>query len=145
LDSRQIRKILTECKTIAVVGLSPDPEKASNQVAAYMKKHGYRIVPVNPFIDEVLGEKSYPSLLEIPCEIQSEICLVAIFRRPEAVPPIMEQAIKLRKAKGKPWVVWMHEGVVNDNAASAGQEAGMTVVMDKCMMQEHKRLLGKRS
>lgn len=144
MDSRQIRRILTECKTIAVVGLSPDPEKASNQVAAYMKKHGYRIVPVNPFIDEVLGEKSYPSLLDIPSEIQSEICLVDIFRRPEDIPPIMEQAIKLREAKGKPWVVWMQEGIVNDKAAAAGQEAGITVVIDKCIMEEHKRLLGKR-
>jgi predicted CoA-binding protein len=145
LDSRQIKKILTECKTIAVVGLSPDPEKASHQVATYMTKHKYRIVPVNPFVNEVLGEKSYPSLLEIPTETQREIDVVGIFRRPEEIPPIVEQAIKLRELHGKPCVVWTQQGIVNEEAASAAEEAGMTVIMDKCMMQEHKRLLSKRS
>jgi hypothetical protein len=145
LDSRQIKKILTGCKTIAVVGLSPEPEKASHRVAAYMKKHGYRIVPVNPFVDEVLGEKSYLSLLEIPKEIQREIDVVDIFRRAEDVPPIVEQAVKLHEIQGKPCVVWMQQGIVNVEAAAAAEKAGLAVIMDKCFMQEHQRLLGKRS
>lgn len=145
MDSRQIKKILTGCKTIAVVGLSPEPKKASHRVAAYMKKHGYRIVPVNPFVDEVLGEKSYLSLLEIPKEIQREIDVVDIFRRAEDVPPIVEQAVKLHEIHGKPCVVWMQQGIINVEAAAAAEKAGMAVIMDKCVMQEHKHLLGKRS
>jgi predicted CoA-binding protein len=145
LDSKQTKKILAECKIIAVVGLSPEPEKASHSVAAYMQKHGYRIVPVNPFVTEVLGEKSYPSLLEIPAEIQREIDVVDIFRKPEEVLLIVEQAAKLREKYAKPCVVWMQQGIVNEEAAAAAEKAGMAVVMDKCIMQEHKRLLGKRS
>jgi predicted CoA-binding protein len=95
LSSHEIRKILTECKTIAVVGLSREPEKESYRVAEYMMKHGYRIIPVNPFTDEVLDEKSYKSLLDIPAEIQREIDIVDVFRRSEDVPPVVEQAAKL--------------------------------------------------
>jgi predicted CoA-binding protein len=143
LSSNEIRTILSESRTIAVVGLSREPEKASYQVAAYMKKHGYRIVPVNPFADEVLGEKSYPSLLDIPADIQKEIDVVDIFRRSEDVPPIVEQAVKLRKEDGKPCVVWMQLGIVNEEAAAVARKAGLTVVIDKCIMQEHKRLFKK--
>jgi predicted CoA-binding protein len=95
LSSHEIRKILTKCKTIAVVGLSREPEKKSYRVADYMMKHGYRIIPVNPFADEVLDEKSYKSLLDIPAEIQREIDIVDVFRRSEDVPPVVEQAAKL--------------------------------------------------
>jgi predicted CoA-binding protein len=87
ISSNEIRRILTECKTIAVVGLSREPEKESYQVAKYMKKHGYHIVPVNPFAAKILAEKSYKSLLDIPTEIQKKIDVVDIFRRPEDVPP----------------------------------------------------------
>lgn len=145
MTSRQIKGILTESKTIAVVGLSREPEKASHKVASYLKKNGYNIVPVNPFVDEVIGEKSYPSLLEIPNEIQREIDVVDIFRRPEDVPPIVEQSIKLRETLGKPCIIWMQLGIINNEAAEAAQKAGMTVVMDKCIMQEHKRLFGRSS
>ncbi len=145
MTSREIEKILTDSKTIAVVGLSREPEKESHKVASYLKKNGYNIVPVNPFVDEVICERSYPSLLEIPSEIQREIDVVNIFRRPEDVPPIVEQAIKLREALGKPYVIWMQLGIINNEAAEAAQKAGMTVVMDKCIMQEHKRLFGRRS
>lgn len=141
MTSRQVEEILTESKTIAVVGLSREPGKASHKVAAYLKKHGYHILPVNPFVDMVIGERSYPSLLEIPNDIQREIDIVDIFRRPEDVPPIVEQAIKLKETHGKPCVIWMQLGIVNKEAAETAQKAGMTVVMDKCIMQEHKCLL----
>ncbi len=145
MNSKQIKKILAESKTIAVVGLSREPKKASHQVALYMKKHGYHIVPVNPFVEEVLGEKSYPSLLEIPKEIQKEIDVVDIFRRSEDVPSVVQQAIKLRELHSTPSVIWMQLGVINEEAAKAASEAGFTVIMDKCIMQEHKRLAKKQS
>lgn len=145
MNSTQIKEILADYKTIAVVGLSREPDKASHQVALYMKKQGYRIVPVNPFVEKVLGEKGYPSLLEIPPEIQREIDVVDIFRRPEDVQPVVEQAVKLREMHGKPCVIWMQLGIVNAEAATLAQNAGFTVVMDRCIMQEHKRLFGKRS
>ena len=141
MNSSEIRKILTRAKTIAVVGLSKDPEKESYGVATYMKKHGYCIIPVNPTIDEVLGEKSYPSLLDIPLTIQKESDIVDIFRRPEDVFPIVEQAVKLREKNGKPGVVWMQLGIVNKEAAAIAEKAGLTVVMNKCMMKEHKSLV----
>jgi predicted CoA-binding protein len=144
LSKEEIKEILSTCKTIAVVGLSREPEKESYRVAKHMQKHGYRIIPVNPFADEVLNEKSYKSLLEIPTEIQKEIDVVDVFRRAEDVPPIVEQAVKLREQHGKPWVVWMQLGIVNEKAAAAARKAGLTVVMDKCLMQEHKRLFKKR-
>jgi predicted CoA-binding protein len=140
MSSNEIRKILTKCKTIAVVGLSREPEKASYQAAAYMKRHGYRIIPVNPFADEVLGEKSYKNLLDLPAELQGEIDVVDIFRRAEDVPPVVEQAVKLRGLYGKPCVVWMQLGIADEEAAATGRKAGLTVIMDKCIMQEHKRL-----
>jgi predicted CoA-binding protein len=108
-----------------------------------LKKHGYYIIPVNPFAEEVLGEKSYPSLLDIPAEIQKEIDVVDVFRRAEDVPPIVEQAVKLHGMHGKPCVVWMQLGIVNEEAAKAAWQAGLSVVMDKCIMQEHKRLFKK--
>jgi predicted CoA-binding protein len=144
LSKEEIKEILSTCKTIAVVGLSREPEKESYRVAKYMQKHGYSIVPVNPFADEVLGEKSYKSLLDIPTEIQKQIDVVDLFRLTEDVPPIVAQAVKLRKMHGKPCVVWMQLEIVNEKAAAAARKAGLIVVMDKCLMQEHKRLFKKR-
>ena len=144
MSKNEIKEILSNCKTIAIVSLSREPEKESYRVTAYMKKHGYRIVPVNPFADEVLDEKSYKSLLDIPTEIQKTIDIVDVFRRTEDVPPVVEQAVKLRELHGKPCVVWMQLGIVNEKAAAAARKAGLTVVMDKCLMQEHKRLFKKR-
>jgi hypothetical protein len=132
--------MLEKYRVIAVVGLSKEPGKDSHRVSAYLKQHGYRIIPVNPFADEVLGEKSYPSLLDIPPEIQKTIEIVDIFRPAKDVPPIIEQAIKLKEKNGKPFVVWMQLGIVNEQAAEAGRRAGLTVVMDKCLMVEHDRL-----
>ena len=141
MSREEIKKILTECKTIAVVGLSREPEKESYKVSKYLKKHGYRIIPVNPFADEVLGEKSYKSLLEIPEQIQKNIEIVDVFRKAEDVPPVVEQTIKLKEIHGKPCVIWMQLGIVNEKAVATARKAGLTVIMDTCIMQEHKRLL----
>ena len=127
-------------RVIAVVGLSRETDKPSHEVAAYMKRQGYRIIPVNPFAHEVLGEKSYKSLLDVPAEIQRTIEIVNVFRRPEDIPPIIEQAIKLKQANGKPFVVWMQLGIINEQAAERARNAGLTVVMDRCIMVEQKRL-----
>jgi len=140
LSQKEIKEILTKSKTIAVVGLSRDPEKDSYRVAAYLKKHGFRIVPVNPFADEVLGEKSYKNLLEIPVEIQKTVDVVDVFRPAKDAPAIVEQAVKLKAKHGKPLVVWMQLGIVNKQAAETAKKAGLTVVMDKCMMVEHRRM-----
>jgi uncharacterized protein len=140
LGQNQITEILKKYKVIAVVGLSKEPEKDSNVVSAYLKQHGYRIIPVNPSADKVLGEKSYPSLLDIPPEIQKTIEIVDIFRPSKDVPPIVEQAIKLKQVYGKPFVVWMQLGIVNEEAAEAARHAGLIVVINKCMMIEHDHL-----
>jgi predicted CoA-binding protein len=140
MSKNTLGEVLGKYRVIAVVGLSSDPAKPSYGVASYMKEHGYRIVPVNPFVEEVLGEKSYKSLLEMPVEIQQTIEIVDIFRRAQDVPPIVEQAVKLKRAFGKPYVVWMQLGIVNQEAAQAAVQAGLTVVMDRCIMVEHERL-----
>ena len=123
--------ILREYRTVAVVGLSSRPDRPSNQVASYLKEHGYRIIPVNPGEEEVLGERCYPDLVSVlePVEV------VDIFRRSEDVPPVVEEAIRVG-AKA----VWMQEGIVNQEAAKKAREAGLMVVMDKCMLKEHARL-----
>ncbi len=141
MSQDQIRDILKKAKTIAVVGLSKEPEKDSYKVSAYLQQHGYRIVPVNPFADMILGEKSYKSLLDIPKLIQKTIDVVDVFRRPEDVPPIVEQAIQLKAKFGEPSAVWMQLGIVNEQAAEAACKAGLIVVMDKCLMVEHHNCL----
>jgi len=140
LVQNQIKEILTKYKVIAVVGLSKEPEKDSHKVGAYLQQQGYQIIPVNPFADEVLGEKSYKSLLEIPPEIQKKIEIVDIFRPAKDVPPIVEQAIRLKQTYGKPSVVWMQLGIVNEQAARTARQAGLVVVMNKCLMVEHQHL-----
>ena len=126
-------KILNTSRIVAVVGLSPRPERPSYRVASYLKEQGYRITPVNPQVKEILGERSYPELVSIP----EPIDVVDIFRRAEDVPAIVEEAIKIG-AKA----VWMQEGVINEEAAAQAREAGLLVVMDKCMLKEHQRLGG---
>lgn len=127
-----MKEILLSTKTIASVGLSSNPQKASHSVDAYLQGHGYQIIPVNPTADEILGQKSYPDLESIP----EKIDVVQVFRRPEDVPPIVESAIKVG-AK----VVWMQEGIVNEEAAQRAREAGLKVVMDACMRATHIRLI----
>jgi predicted CoA-binding protein len=126
-----IEKILKESKTIAVVGLSTDPARPSHGVARYLQAQGYRIIPVNPLVEEVLGEKCYPDLVSVP----EAVDVVDIFRRPEHVPAIVEEAI----AKGAR-AVWMQEGIVHEEAAARAREAGLMVVMDRCMLKEYRRL-----
>jgi hypothetical protein len=127
-----IPEILKSSRTIAVVGLSGNPMRVSNGVSAYMQRAGYRIIPVNPQETEVLGEKSYARLEDVPDKID----IVNVFRRPEFTPEIVESAIKVG-AK----TVWMQEGVVNDDAAARARAAGLEVVMDKCILKEHRRML----
>jgi len=128
-------EILKTSKHVAVVGLSPKSDRPSFRVAAYLKEQGYRIIPVNPQEREVLGELSYPDLDSIPGPVD----VVDIFRRSELVPPIVEEAIKIG-AKA----VWMQEGVINEDAAERAREAGLKVVMDRCMLKEHKKLEKQR-
>ena len=139
MSPNKIQEILKKYKTVAVIGLSRELGKDSHRVSAYLKNHGFRIIPLNPFADEVLGEKSYKSLLDIPPEIQKTIEVVDIFRPSKDVPLIVEHAIKLKAMYGKLHVIWMQLGIVNEQAAEAAEKAGLIVVMDKCMMIEHKR------
>ena len=127
----QIEEILKNSRTIAVVGLSPKPDRPSYGVARYLQGQGYRIIPVNPGAQEVLGEKAYPNLSAIP----ERVDVVDIFRKPEDVLPVVEEAIKIG-AK----YIWMQEGIVNDQAAQKARRAGLAVVMDRCMSVEHQRL-----
>lgn len=131
MDS-ELRDILKDARTIAVVGLSSSPGKASYRVAAYLKHAGYRLIPVNPHSDEILGEKSYPDLEAI----EEAIDVVQVFRPSGQVIPIVEQAIRI-KAK----VVWMQLGIVNEAAAEIARAADVKVVMDRCMKVEHRRLI----
>ena len=129
-----IREVLRSSKTVAVIGISPKEDRPSYGVASYLKSKGYRIIPVRPDGDEILGEKVYHSLTEIPTEI--EIDVVDIFRKSEDVPPVVEEVIH-RGAK----VVWMQEGIVNHEASAKAEKAGLKVVMDRCTKKEHQRLL----
>lgn len=140
MNQDRIREVLTKYRVIAVVGLSPTTDKPSHMVGAYLKQHGFQIIPVNPFTEEVLGENSYKSLLDVPTEIQKTIEVVDIFRPSKDVLPIVEQAVKLKELYGKPFVIWMQLGIVNDQAAKVARDAGLIVIMDKCMMIEHKQL-----
>jgi uncharacterized protein len=129
----ELRRILSTSRTIAVVGLSDKPERDSNEVARYLRSQGYRIVPVNPALPEVLGERSYPSLAAIPADVRVDLAVV--FRRSEAVPPIVDEAI----ARGIP-AVWMQLGVESPVAAQNARAHGLTVVENTCSMVAHRRL-----
>ncbi len=132
-DDASLRAMLARVRTIAVVGLSDRPERDSNEVARYLRAQGYRIVPVNPNVREVLGERSYPTLGDVPPELR--IDLVDIFRRSDEVPPIVHAAI----ARAVP-VVWMQLGVAHAAASAAARAAGVTAIENECLMVEHRRL-----
>src|ERR1700681_1435678 len=132
-QSDHIHELLSRTKTIAVVGLSESPMRPSHGVSAYMQAHGYKIIPVNPQIEEALGEKSYPSLADIPPEIAKKIDLIDVFRRPEYVDEIVEEAIKLKVP-----AIWLQEDVINERAAERARKAGVFVVMDLCILKEHR-------
>jgi len=130
-DSKKIDAILERHRSVAIVGLSRDPEKDSSQVAKYLMDHGYEVFPINPNAEELLGRTSYPTLEAVP-ETPEVVC---IFRKPSDVGPIVEDAIKTG-AK----VVWMQRRIVNNEAGRRAQDAGLQVVMDRCMMVEHRRM-----
>ena len=127
-EADRITELLKSAKTIAVVGLSDSPLRTSYGVSQYMQSQGYRIIPVNPAITESLGEKAYASLSEVP----EKIDIVNVFRRSEFVPDVVEEAIRL----GVP-AIWMQEGVVHEEAAEKARQAGIFVVMDRCILKEH--------
>ncbi|MDH5511879.1 MAG: CoA-binding protein [Gammaproteobacteria bacterium] len=129
----EIRKLLLRVRTIAVVGLSPRKNRPSHGVAAHLQRFGYRIIPVRPAVDSVLGEKAYASLAAVPDRVD----LVDVFRAPEFVGPIVEECIAL----GVP-AIWLQEGVINVPAAQRARQAGMVVVMDRCVYREYLRLFG---
>lgn len=132
-QSDPITELLKRSKTVAVVGLSNSPLRPSHGVSAYMQSRGYRIIPVNPQISEALGETAYPSLLDVP----EKIDIVNIFRRPEFVSEVVEQAIQLRVP-----AVWMQEEVVDQTAAEKARKHGIFVVMDRCILREHRARFG---
>ena len=132
-SDKELKDILLSTKTIASVGLSGNEEKESYWIVSYLKDQGYHIIPVNPMATEILGEKSYPDLESVP----EKIDVVQVFRKSEDVPPVVDGAIK---AGAK--VVWMQEGIVNEEAAQKAREAGLQVVMDTCMRATHRRLIG---
>ena len=132
-QSDPITELLKRAKTIAVVGLSDSPLRPSHGVSAYMQTHGYRIIPVNPRIREALGEPAYSSLLEVP----EKIDIVNIFRRPEFVSEIVDQAIQLNVP-----AIWMQEEVINEDAAEKAREHGIFVIMDRCILKEHRARFG---
>ncbi len=134
-NDQMMKEILLSAKTIASVGLSSNQEKESYWIVSYLKGQGYRIIPVNPTATEALSEKCYPDLESVP----EKIDVVQVFRKPEDVPPVVDSAIKIG-AK----VVWMQEGIVNEEAAEKARAAGLLVVMDACMRAAHQRLIGEK-
>jgi uncharacterized protein len=132
-QSDPIRELLERSKTIAVVGLSNSPLRPSHGVSAYMQTQGYRIIPVNPHIKGALGEKAYPSLLEVP----ERIDIVNVFRRPQFVEEVVNQAIQLKVP-----AIWMQEEVIHEEAAGKARKAGIFVIMDRCILKEHRARFG---
>jgi uncharacterized protein len=126
--SSDVKELLENAKTIAVVGLSSNPDRPSYRVSSYLQEQGYKIIPVNPTVKEVLGEKAYPSLKDIP----EKVDIVDVFRRAADVPPIADEAIAI-KAKA----LWMQEGIINEEAAEKAKSAGLKVIMDRCIMVAH--------
>ncbi|NLC07930.1 MAG: CoA-binding protein [Syntrophomonadaceae bacterium] len=136
LTQSELIKIIRESRSIAVVGLSANPNRDSFLVAAYLQRVGYRIIPVNPFVAEVLGEKAYPTLKEIPPNIPIDI--VDVFRRSEEVPQIVQEAVSL---KNPPRLIWLQLGADNKEAAEYSRNNGIPLVMHACLRVEHARLM----
>jgi predicted CoA-binding protein len=148
----EIRALLQRVRTIAVVGLSPKADRPSHQVAVALQRFGYRVVPVRPMVKEVLGEKAYPDLASIPDKID----LVDVFRAPEHVDEVVDACIALRRSavtavgiprspraeQARPWALWLQDGVVNEPAAQRARDAGITVVMDRCVFRDYVQLCG---
>ena len=133
-DVTDIQRVLHNAKTIAIVGLSNNPLRASYFVGYYMQRHGYRVIPVNPRESEILGETSYPSLRDVP----SPVDVVNVFRAPSALPAIAEEAVAIKAS-----TLWCQFGVINEEGARIAADAGLTVVMDRCLKVEHARYVGR--
>ena len=134
-EDRELRALLRGARVVAVVGLSSKPNRPSNEVAAYLQRRGYRIVPVNPNETEVLGERAYPSLMDVPAEM--EVDVVDVFRRAEETPALARQAVAIGAR-----ALWLQEGIENDEAARIAIEGGLDVVMGVCMKHARSRLEG---
>ena len=134
-SEKEVKEILLSAKTVAAVGLFSNAAKESFGIVQYLKDQGYKIIPVNPSATEIMGEKAYPDLSSIPDKVD----VVQVFRKPEDVPPVVDEAIKIG-AK----VVWMQEGIVNEEAAQKARDAGLKVVMDACMRVMHRHLIGSK-
>lgn len=132
-EDRKILKILAENKSVAVVGMSADATKPSNRVPKYLMEQGYKVIPVNPTKDEIMGLKSYKSLLDVPDQID----IVDVFRRPEQALEVVKEAIERKKQRKDIKVIWLQEGIVNDEAKRLAEENGIVFVQDKCMFREH--------
>ena len=135
MDDETLRLALLSARTVAVVGLSDKPSRPSYGVASYLQSQGYRVIPVNPNVREVLGEQAYPDLISV----QDPVDMVNIFRRSDKVAPTVDEAI----TKGVQ-IIWMQVGVVDEEAAQRARDAGITVIMDRCAMVEHRRLVGEQ-
>lgn len=135
-DDQKLVELLRESKNIAVVGLSDDPSRPSNEVAQYLQSQGYEIMPINPKVTTVLGRKAHPSLLEV----EGHIDIVDVFRRSEQIPEVVDQVLQMKQ---KPTAVWLQLGIVNDEQCKRIEEAGIMAIQDVCMKIEHRRLLGK--
>ena len=133
-DAREIARIVRSARTVAIVGLSPDPLRPSNFVGFYLQRHGYRVIPVNPRAAEILGEPSYASLSDVPGKID----IVDVFRTPDAVPAIAEEAVSVGAG-----ALWLQFGVISDEGAEIARRGGLAVVMDRCLKVEHARHLGR--
>jgi predicted CoA-binding protein len=136
MNNIDIDSVLTQYRTVAIIGASADPQRPSYRVADFLQKEGYRIIPVTPKSGEILGEKVYPDLSSIPIPVD----VVDIFRRTQEIPPVVEEAISIG-AKA----VWMQEGLINEEAAEKAKKAGLIVVMDRCMRKELLKKLGRES
>ena len=135
-EERHLRSMLGEAQVVAVVGISSKPWRASHEVASYLQQHGYRIVPVNPNEDEVLGERVYPSLLDIPQDLHVDV--VDVFRRAEHTPEVARDAVAIGAR-----MLWLQEGIVSEEAARIATEGGLEVVMGVCIMKVRERLMAR--
>jgi predicted CoA-binding protein len=135
-EERELRSLLGEAKVVAVVGISSKPWRPSHEVASYLQQHGYRIVPVNPNEDEVLGEQVYASLLDIPKDVHVDV--VDVFRRAEHTPEVARDAVAIGARE-----LWLQEGIVSDEAARIAADGGLEVIMGVCIMKVRERLMGR--
>jgi predicted CoA-binding protein len=140
-DSNQIRKIFEDYRTIAVYGMSKNPEKPAHSVPAYLSSKGYTIIPINPGADKIIGQKSYPNLNDV----QEKIDVLEVFRPSDQALDVVKEAVARRRQKGDIAVIWLQEGIQNEEARKVALEAGIIFIQDKCMLKEFKRIFPERT